>query len=295
MTEKYARTVDALAEAFADLSAGRTLSPPRTVVEHGPHRQLLSGTAVWERRGVATVKITTITPENPSRGLPLIHGVVVLVDLDTGRIVAQYDGADLTALRTGATAALATRLCAPEDATELALIGAGVQARAVVEAISTVRPITTIRVHSRTRPEAFAGWARETFGCEVVVDDNAKNAVKDAPIVCTATSTDSATPLLDASWIAEGAHVNVIGGTHENAVELDPALLRKAFVVVEQKEAALADAGEVRAANLTPADLHEIGTITGRPPGSTSVFRSVGMPIEDTAAAAALFSLDTGP
>ena len=128
-----------------------------------------------------------------------------------------------------------------------------------------------------------------------MLDDNAKNAVKDVPIVCTATSTDDSTPLLDAAWIAEGAHVNVIGGTHENAVELDPELLSRAFVVVEQKEAALADAGEIRAARLTPADLHEIGTITGRPPGSTSVFRSVGMPIEDTAAAAALFSRDTEP
>ncbi|WP_309111558.1 ornithine cyclodeaminase family protein [Saccharothrix sp.] len=297
--EALARVVDALAEAFADLSAGRTLSPSRTVIEHGPHRQLLTGTAVWERRGVATVKITTITPDNPDRGLPLIHGTVVLVDLETGRVTAQFDGADLTAVRTGATAALATRLCAPEDAAELAVIGAGVQARALVRAISAVRPVEHVRVHSRTRPDAFAEWVRESFGHSVSLDDDVKTAVENAAIVCTATSTDDPTPLVDASWIADGAHVNVIGGTHEDAIEVDPTLLAKAFVVVEQKEAAIADAGEVRAALagglIREADLHEIGAITGRPPGATSVFRSVGMPIEDTAAAAALFSFGSGP
>ncbi|MEU7531635.1 ornithine cyclodeaminase family protein [Saccharothrix sp. NPDC042600] len=297
--EALARVVDALAEAFADLSSGRTRSPSRTVIEHGPRRQLLTGTAVWERRGVATVKITTITPDNADRGLPLIHGVVVLVDLETGRVTAQFDGADLTAVRTGATAALATRLCAPEDATELAVIGAGVQSRALLEAISTVRPITHVHVHSRTTPAAFADWATATLGHKVSIHHNARSAVEDAPIVCTATSTDDRTPLVDASWIAPGAHVNIIGGTHEDAIEVDPTLLAKAFVVVEQREAAIADAGEVRAALAThrvrATDLHELGAITGRPPDATSVFRSVGMPIEDTAAAAALLSPDTGP
>ena len=119
--DRLLRVVDALADAFADLSAGRTRSPSRTVVEHGAApkgaaRQLLAGTAVWEQRGVGSVKITTLTPDNPGRGLPLIHGVVVLTDLETGRITALLDGAELTAVRTGAVAGLATRLCAPPDA-----------------------------------------------------------------------------------------------------------------------------------------------------------------------------------
>ncbi|MES4908796.1 MULTISPECIES: ornithine cyclodeaminase family protein [unclassified Streptomyces] len=312
--DRLVRVIDALAEVFADLSAGRTRSPARTIIEHGAHvprRQLLAGTAVWERRGVGSVKITTLTPDNPDRGLPLIHGVVVLTDLATGRITALLDGAELTAVRTGAVAGLATRLCAPEDAEELAVLGAGVQARALVRAVSAVRPIRSVRVFSRTRArtEAFAEWIRATAGqpgrpARVSVCDTARDAVADAAVVCTATSTDGRTPLVAADWVAPGAHVNVIGGTHEDAIEVDPALLASAFVVVEERAAALEDAGEVRAALagglIGVADLHELGTlvtgatgatgvtgVTGAD-GRTSVFRGVGMAIEDTAAAAAL-------
>lgn len=293
MAGKELRVMDALAEAFADLAAGRTNSPSRTIVEHGRERQLLAGTAIWERRGVGSVKITTLTPDNRDRGLPLIHGVVVLTDLATGRITALLDGAELTAVRTGAVAGLATRLCAPPDADELAMIGAGVQARALVRAVCAVRPIRSVRVYSRGRAEEFADWVRETFGHRVGVCATPKDAVTGAAIVCTATSTGGARPIVAADWIAPGAHVNVIGGTHENAIEVDPKLLASAFVVVEERAAALEDAGEVRAALerglVSVADLHELGSLTGGENGTrTSVFRSVGMAIEDTAAAAAL-------
>ena len=294
--------IDALAEAFADLSAGAIRSPSRTVVEHG-RNQLLAGTAVWPRRGVGSVKITTLTPENPERGLPLIHGVVVLTELATGRITALLDGAELTALRTGAVAGLATRLCAPAGADDLAVIGAGVQARALVRAVCAVRPIRSVRVFSRgrARAETFAAWAGEALGHRVSVCDTARSAVAGAAIVCTATSTGGRTPLVEAGWVARGAHLNVIGGTHEDAIEVDPALLAAAFVVVEERAAALEDAGEVRAALagglVGTDDLHDLGTlVTGEaaPDGETSVFRSVGLPIEDTAAAAALHGI-AGP
>jgi ornithine cyclodeaminase len=286
--------IDALADAFGDLAAGRTRSPARTIVEHGSQRQLLVGPAVWEARGVGSVKITTLTPDNPDRGLPLIHGVVVLTDLVTGQITALLDGGELTAVRTGAVAGLATRLCAPAEAEELAVIGAGVQAHALVRAMSAVRPIRSVRVFSRSRPRAerFADRVRDTAGHRVTVCDTAKAAVVDAAIICTATSTDDSTPLVAADWVTPGAHVNVIGGTNENAIEIDPALLATAFVVVEERAAAIEDAGEVRAALadglISADDLHELGAPMPRTDGRTSVFRSVGMAIEDTAAAAAL-------
>ncbi|MGW5851124.1 ornithine cyclodeaminase family protein [Streptomyces sp. NPDC055254] len=302
--ERLLRVVDALAGVFGDLSAGRTSSPPRTVVPHGPQRELLAGTAVWERRGVGSVKITTLTPDNPGRGLPLIHGVVVLTDLETGRITALLDGAELTAVRTGAVAGLATRLCAPEDARDLAVIGAGVQARALVRAVCAVRPIRSVRVFSRTpeRTEEFTRWVRDTCGpaVSVTVCDTVEEAVVGAQVICTTTSTSDRTPLVAADWVAPGAHVNVIGGTHEDALEVDPALLADAFVMVEERAAAVAEAGEVRAALaaglITEDALHELGTLVDEPaPGTrsgagrrTSVFRCVGMAIEDTAAAAAL-------
>lgn len=302
-TDRLLRVIDSLAEVFGDLSAGRTDSPSRTVVEHGVpgvRRELLAGTAVWGRRGVGSVKITKLTQDNPGRGLPLIHGLVVLTDLETGRITALLDGAELTAVRTGAVAGLATRLCAPEDAEEVAVIGAGVQARALVRAVSAVRPVRSVRVCSRTRvrAEAFAQWVRDTAGrrVEVVVCETAQAAVAGAAVICTTTSTGGRTPLVAAGWVTPGAHLNVIGGTHEDAIEVDPALLADAFVVVEERGAAVREAGEVRAAlagGLIGEDrLHELGGLvrgTSVVDGRTSVFRGVGMAIEDTAAAAALY------
>jgi ornithine cyclodeaminase len=300
--DRLKQVIDALADAFGDLSAGSgsglLRSPSRTIIEHGGERQLLVGPAVWERRGVGSVKITTLTPGNPRRGLPLIHGIVVLTDLETGRITALLDGGELTAIRTGAVAGLATMLCAPSGAEDLAVVGAGVQAHALVRAVSAVRPIRSVRVFSRDRgrAEEFADRVRETAGHRVTVCHTARAAVTDAPVICTATSTSDQTPLVAADWVARGAHVNAIGGTHEDAIEVEPALLAAAFVLVEQRSAALRDAGEVRAAlgaGLIGVDqLHELGALVNgdvTADGRTTVFRSVGMAIEDTAAAAALY------
>ncbi|MEV5595353.1 ornithine cyclodeaminase family protein [Streptomyces sp. NPDC052496] len=299
-TRRMIRVIDALGEMFTDLAAGRTRSPARTVVEHGDQRVLLVSPAVWERRGVGSVKVTTLTPDNPARGLPLIHGIVALTDLETGQITALLDGAELTAVRTGAVAGLATRWCTPEDTADLAVIGAGVQARALVRAITAVRPIRTVRIHSRTRAgaETFADWIRDTVPGPVraTVCDTARDAVTDAPVICTATSTSDATPVVEADWVAPGAHVNVIGGTHPDAVELDPALLAGAVNIVEDRTAALEGAGEIRAAladgSITAEDLYDLGTLVSGQVGAagrTSVLRTVGMAIEDTAAAVALF------
>lgn len=294
---RMTRVIDALGEMFVDLAAGRARSPARTVVEHGEQKVLLVSPAIWERHGVGSVKITTLTPDNPGRGLPLIHGIVALTDLETGRIIALLDGAELTAVRTGAVAALATRFCTAADADDLAVIGAGVQARALIRAMATVRPIRTVRVFSRTRARAekFADEVRETAAIRVTVCDSARAAVADAPIICTATSTDGNTPVVVADWVARGAHVNVIGGTHPDAVELDPALLGAAVTVVEDRTAALDGAGEVRAALaaglLGVDDLHELYRLVNgdvEVGGRTSVLRTVGMAVEDTAAAAAL-------
>jgi ornithine cyclodeaminase len=302
-TRRMARVIDVLGEMFADLAAGRTRSPARTVVEHGDQRVLLVSPAVWEQRGMGSVKITTLTPGNPERGLPLIHGIVALTDLDTGQITALLDGAELTAVRTGAVAALATRSCTPGDADDLAVIGAGVQARALIRAMAAVRPIRTVRVFSRTRArsEKFADWIRDTATrpIHVTVCGTARAAVTDAAIVCTATSTSDSTPVVEADWVASGAHVNVIGGTHPDAIELEPGILADAVTIVEDRTAALDGAGEVRAALaaglISVADLYELGRLVSGAVsvgGRTSVLRTVGMAIEDTAAAVALHEGD---
>jgi ornithine cyclodeaminase len=287
-----------LSEAFGDLRRGDEQSPTRTLLQHGPSETLISP-AAWNRRGVASVKITTLTPGNAERGLPLIHGVVLLTDIDTGQMLALFDGASLTALRTGAVAGLATQLCAPEQAGDLAILGAGVQARATLLAMLAVRQIRRVRIFSRSalRTQEFAHWARTLTTAPVSVCSSAFEAVQGADLICTTTSTRAREPLVYADWVAPGAHLNIIGGTHEDAIEVDPALLKTAFVVVETGAAAREDAGEVRSAMaqgyIQPEGLNELGAVvlgeSAATAGQTTVFRSVGLAIEDTAAAVALY------
>lgn len=287
-----------LSEVFQDLRGGKAQSPSRTLLNHGPSEMLISP-AGWIKRGVASVKITTLTPGNSMQGLPLIHGVVVLTDINTGQMLALLDGAALTAVRTSAVAGLATQLCAPARAADLAILGAGVQARATLLAMLAVRPITRVRIYSRTkaRTEAFAQWARTVTTAEVVICQTLFDTVQGAEIICTTTSTSSCEPLIAADWVAPGAHLNIIGGTHEEAMEVDPELLKTALVVVETASAAQEDAGEVRTAltqgYIQPEQLHELGALilgeVAANKGQTTLFRSVGLAIEDTAAAIALY------
>lgn len=287
-----------LSEVFVDLHRGEEQSPPRTLIQHGASETLISP-AVWMRRRVASVKITTLTPGNTEYGLPLIHGVVVLTDINTGQILALLDGASLTSVRTGAMAGLVTRLCAPAQAGDLAIVGAGVQARATLMAMLAVRTIRKVRIFSRSalRTQAFAHWAGKLTTAPISVCSSVFEAVQGADLICTTTSTSAREPLLYADWVAQGAHLNVIGGTHEDAIEVDPALLKTAFVLVETVEAAKKEAGEIRCAltqgYLQPEGLKELGALileeTTAAAGQTSVFRSVGLAIEDTAAALAIY------
>ncbi|AOM39847.1 ornithine cyclodeaminase family protein [Xenorhabdus hominickii] len=296
--DRFRQVMTTLTDVFRDLSAGREQSPARLLLQHGPSEMLISP-AAWMQRGVASVKITTLTLGNSGQGLPLIHGIVVLTNINTGQVIALFDGADLTAVRTGAVAGLATNLCAPVDAGDLAILGAGVQARAVLQAMLVVRKIRSVRIFSRsaTRITEFVQWARTVTGIKVTVCDSVFEAVRGAEIICTTTSTSSSVPLIEADWVAPGAHLNIIGGTHEDAIEVAPALLKSAFVAVEKSSAAQEEAGEIRAALLLgyiqSEELHELGALilgeSAVEEGRITLFRSVGLAIEDTAAALALY------
>jgi ornithine cyclodeaminase len=287
-----------LTEVFWDLSSGKEQSPARTVLQYGSSEILLSP-AAWLKQGVASIKITTLRPGNSEHGLPLIHGVVVLTDVNTGQILALLDGASLTAVRTSAVAGLATNLCAPASAGDLAILGAGVQARATLLAMLAVRQIRRVRIFSRTtvKTDEFAQWAQTVTDAEVIVCSSVLEAVQGADIICTTTSTSSSEPLIKAEWVKAGTHLNIIGGTHEDAIEVDPVLLKTAFVVVETRIAAQEEAGEVRTSltqgYLQPEQLNELGDLifgeSAAIQGVTTAFRCVGLAIEDTAAAVALY------
>jgi ornithine cyclodeaminase len=286
--------LDAVEAAYRDVTAGRDRSPLRTHVElDGGSLLLMPGV----RRGGsgASVKLVTVMPGNAARGLPTIQAIVVWFDAETGRPLALLDGAAVTAMRTGAASGVATRLLARPDAEVLAMIGAGGQAEWQIRAVLAVRPIRRVIVHARhpERARAFASAMADATGLPVEAAASAEEAVRAADVVCCATT--SSQPVFDASWLRPGTHVNGIGAFQLGMVELPPELFaRAALTAVDAHAAAMAEAGDVVAAIeaglLAEADLVEIGSVDPdwagtRDPGAITAFKSVGLAIQDVAAA----------
>jgi ornithine cyclodeaminase len=222
---------------------------------------------------------------------------VLLFDTVHGSLIAIIDASTITALRTAAVTAVATRLLSRPESRTLALLGAGVQAATHLESISLVRPIDQVRVWSRSgeRARRFAERAAAN-GARIVVCDTAREAVDGADIVCTVTS--SREPVLARDWLAPGAHVNAVGASLATSRELDSATVAAARLYVDRRESAINEAGDF----LVPkreglvGDDHIVGEIGEllvdppriagrRSPGELTVFKSLGLAIEDVAAA----------
>ena len=288
--------VDAVEAAYRDVAAGRDRSPVRTRVEL-PNGDLLLMPGVREGGRGTAVKVVTVVPANAGRGLPTVQAVVVWLDAASGEPLAALDGTELTAMRTGAASGVGTRLLARPDASVLALFGCGGQAAWQVRAVCAVRPIREVRVFARTRAtrETFAARMADELGpaVRVMASESAQEAVRGAQVVCCATT--SSQPVFDASWIEPGTHVNGIGAFRLDMVEIPPELFaRAALVAVDARAAALAEAGDLVAAierGLLPADgFLEVGTLDPdgdrhRDPAVVTIFKSVGLAIQDLAAA----------
>lgn len=238
--------IDALHTAFA---AELPESPLRSHVDTREGSLLLM--PAWGDAGVG-VKLVTLTGSNPERGLPLLHALYVLFDAETQAPVATIDGAALTALRTAAVSGLATRLLAREDASRLVLFGAGVQATSHLEAMRAVRPIEEVVVVSRGAERAAALVERAVAG-GLRARVGEPSAVSDADLVCTCTTSDG--PVVEGARLAAGAHVNAIGAYLARMRELDTEAVRRSKVVVDTREAAFAEAGDL----LIPIDEGAIG------------------------------------
>jgi len=275
--------IDALEAGFRqhDPSAGPLRSHVVT-----PGGSLLLMPAIGE--GGVGVKLVTLTPSNPERHLPLIGAVYVLFDATTQTPEAVVDGAALTSLRTAAVSGLATRHLANPDAARLMIFGAGVQARSHLDAMLGVRRIEHVTVVSRTLPraQALVDAARERgVGADVGVSDD----VADADLVCTCTTSDL--PLFDGARLSAGTHVNAVGSFQPTSRELDTAALLRARVVVEAREAAFAEAGELAIPigegafdrDHVVADLVQVvnGAHVRLTPSAVTVFKSVGLAFED--------------
>ena len=291
--------LDAIEAAYRDVAAGRDRSPVRTRVPL-PDGDLMPG--VREGGAGSSVKVVTVMPHNAERGLPTIHALVLWLDAASGEPLAILDGASLTAMRTGAASGVGTRLLARPDATVLALFGAGAQAAWQVRAVMAARSLREVRVyalHEASRSAFVAAMAQELGSAvQVIAADSAEAALRGADIVCCATTASE--PIFDAAWVDPGTHVNGIGAYRLDMVELPPELYRRAsLVAVDSRPAALEEAGDLVAAMrdglLQPDGFVELGTVAadwsqGRDPAAVTVFKSVGLAIQDLAAAELVMS-----
>lgn len=291
-----AAAVAAMKKAFAALSAGEAQVPARTVVqvpEAGGVVLVMPGYLPGE--GLAT-KLVSVFPGNRQRGRPALHGLVVVLDPETGEPAAVVDGTFLTAWRTGAATGAATDLLARRDARTAALFGCGAQARTQALALDAVRDLELIRVCARRREsaEAFAVAMQPSVAARLVPAASPREAVEGADLVTAATS--SATPVFEGRHLAPGAHVNGVGSFTLEMQEVDIETVRRARVFVDSREAARAEAGDLMiaaAAGATrPEDWTELGDVAaGRTPGRASAseitfFKSVGVAVQDVVAAA---------
>jgi ornithine cyclodeaminase/alanine dehydrogenase-like protein (mu-crystallin family) len=287
-----ATAVDALEAALRD-GLEPEADPPRVTVPAGPGELLLMPSV----GGAIGVKLATVAPANPERGLPRIQGAYVLFDPSTLAPVAVLDAAALTQVRTAAVSALAIRHLAPPGAARLVVYGTGPQAWAHVEAIRAQRPIERVDAAGRdpARLDAFLARCRGAGLDAAALEDG---ALRHADLVCCATTARE--PLFEGGVVAEGATVVAVGSHEPTAREVDDGLARRAFVVVEARSAALREAGDVIAAidagALRPEDLHPLAALVrgevARPAGRPALFKSVGMAWEDAVLAAAAVARD---
>jgi ornithine cyclodeaminase/alanine dehydrogenase-like protein (mu-crystallin family) len=300
----YADCAGAMREALLALAIGQAQMPLRTVTRPTGAAGLvalmpayLAGSAGDAATATYGLKAICITPSNPGVGLDTHQGVVLLSRGDTGEPVALLNASAVTEIRTAAVSVVATGVLARTGATELAVIGTGVQARAHVLALDTARPLTAIRVAGRDldRAAKFAASLAGRTAVPVQACDTARDAVAGAGIVVTATS--SAVPVLERGWLNPGAHVNAVGACLPTMRELDTAMMAEAALFADSRESLLTESGDyVLAAaegavgpDQIRAELGEVlaGTATGRVSATEiTVFESLGLAIEDLAAAA---------
>jgi ornithine cyclodeaminase len=285
--------IEVMRLAFSALSRGKATVPMRLALESQAAVTLLMPAHLHESES-SGLKVVSVHPGNPGLGVPVIQAVILVLDGATGAVRAMMDGAWLTALRTGAAGGLATDLLARADSSTVALFGAGVQARMQLEAVRCVRPVTDVRVVSRSGASAEALVA-ELEGVPARRVERPEDALLGADIVITATN--STTPVFDGSLVEPGAHVTAIGSFTPDMREVDTALVLRARVVVDQRDAALSEAGDIMGpirdgaadASVVSAELGDI--VLGRAPGrlehdEITLFKSVGNAVQDVAIAA---------
>jgi len=290
--------IDAMRKAFSLLAEGEVDMPQRVAIEISKHDAVTLVMPAYVHVGNRLgAKLVSIFPNNRGLDLPTIHAAVILLNAATGQPAALLEGTALTAIRTGAASGLATDLLARSDASTLAILGSGAQARTQLEAVCCVRNIERVFVYSRTQAHAeqFAADMAGQRGApaSIEVATSAQEACREADVVCAATR--STMPVLGTADVRAGTHINAIGSYTPAMREVDPGLVRVSTVFVDQRQAALAEAGEVidcvKDGSLAENDLTELGeVVNGARPGrktaeQITLFKSVGLAVQDVTAA----------
>ena len=279
----YQDLIPVIAQALAALSSGKVVQPVRSVLPVALHRGFFAVMPAYAdgEGGALGAKLVTFYPQNV--GLHTHHALIVMFKAETGEPLAVMDGRLITEMRTAAASAVATERLARQDASVLGILGSGVQAKSHLAALRQVRSFKEVRVWSPRNAAAFA----QRHG--VTAAATAADAVRDADVVVVAAS--ATTPILQGRWLSPGTHVNAIGATRPEWRELDDDLVTTARIFVDSREAALRESGDVIASR-RGSEVTEIGAVvSGADPGRRSaeeitLFKSVGVAVEDVAAAA---------
>jgi ornithine cyclodeaminase len=301
------RLIDAVADAMVELSAGAVSMPPRVAAAvAGEEAFLAAMPAYLPGAGALTTKLVSVFPRNHARGMPSHQAVIAAFDPVKGEPLAIMDGTYITAMRTAAGSALSTRLLARPEASVLAIVGTGVQARSHGRMLPRVASFSEGRVAGRDagKAAALADELSEATGVPFAAADSVERAVGGADVVCA--TTHAAEPVVLGRWLSPGTHVTSVG-FHPDGGEVDQALVTDALVVVESRTSSLAPfpaganelAGPVRDGLLDPSDVVEIGEIAAKDrPGRTTpeqltLYKSVGVAVQDAAAVALVLAAHT--
>jgi ornithine cyclodeaminase len=295
--------IDAMKQAFAALTDGRALVPLRTHLPIARHAGIslimpsfVDGPVLADQS--LAVKVVSLFDGNQARGLACMQAAVVVLEPNSGRPIALLEGATLTAIRTAAASGAATDWLARQESRTVALFGAGVQARTHLEAMCAVRPIETVWIYCRTpaKTEALIAELSGASGIStrLIAASSPQHALQEADIVCATTT--SKTPIFDDEYIKPGTHINAVGSYTSQAREVPPETVQRSLVVVDHREAAWAEAGDLiqpfNAGLITREHVHaELGELIlghrlGRADGDQiTLFKSVGIAVQDAVAA----------
>ena len=290
--------INVMAEALVAVAKKEAYQPLRTIIHPEGAKGVMATmpSYMYGAKAAYGLKEVCVFPNNPNIGKDAHQGSVLLHSAETGELLAVMNASAITAIRTGAVSGVATRLLARQDAGDLAIIGAGVQGRSHLEAMAAVRQIKRVRVADKIPGVAktFADEMSVKYEFKVEAVDSNEDAVQGADIIVTVTSTTE--PVLNRDWIADGAHLNVVGSCFPHCRETDTATIVASKLFVDRRESTLNEAGDyliaAKEGAIGPEHIQgEIGEILiGSAKGRTSdkeitLFKALGLAVEDLAAA----------